>query len=413
MQDLLPYTVPFEYQPQGICVAESRFPILKMEWVEGVTLDRYIEQHKSSGELVTLRESFQKMRQDLQRAGIAHGDLQHGNILVLPDGSLRLVDYDGMYVPEMQGMKANELGHRHYQHPGRRAEHFGPDLDQFSFLVIETTLDVLIDDYELRTEIRGGNDYLLFRDTDFRDPDNSVLFARLQHHSAQGVRQSTDTLMCLVGSNSVRRPNNATSGVDNIDWGVLAAYYGVQGNSPLKESPQSVTPAEDNPVYYSELWWKNHLASVNGLEKELTGPVPRSVRRAGIRFPTVLGLGVITCFSLFDPNYGGYACVAVLLIVLFFLRDRTQRALVVGGIPVRGQIIRKFTHDNDGLEYHIEVCYPWETPSIKSEFLRSFKLWEHEWCRLKEGESITVLYMKDRPDVKVLYPFADWQAVAK
>lgn len=46
MQDLLPYTVPFEYQPQGICVAESRFPILKMEWVEGVTLDRYIEQHK-------------------------------------------------------------------------------------------------------------------------------------------------------------------------------------------------------------------------------------------------------------------------------------------------------------------------------------------------------------------------------
>ena len=39
---------------------------------------------------------------------IAHGDLQHGNIIVQDDGTIRLVDYDGCYVPELAGLKSNE-----------------------------------------------------------------------------------------------------------------------------------------------------------------------------------------------------------------------------------------------------------------------------------------------------------------
>ena len=43
------------------------------------------------------------MTADLERHGIAHGDLQHGNLLVAADGTFRLVDYDGMYVPALRG----------------------------------------------------------------------------------------------------------------------------------------------------------------------------------------------------------------------------------------------------------------------------------------------------------------------
>ena len=38
----------------------------------------------------------------LQAQQMAHGDLQQGNILVLDGGRLKLVDYDGLFVPEMK-----------------------------------------------------------------------------------------------------------------------------------------------------------------------------------------------------------------------------------------------------------------------------------------------------------------------
>ena len=60
----------------------------------------------------------------LERAGIAHGDLQHGNIFVVDD-ELKLIDYDGMFVPRLAGCRSNELGIEHYQHPQRKEHHFG------------------------------------------------------------------------------------------------------------------------------------------------------------------------------------------------------------------------------------------------------------------------------------------------
>jgi thiamine kinase-like enzyme len=42
----------------------------------------------------------------LNRAGVAHGDLQHGNILVA-NGKPKLIDYDGMYVPALRAYPDN------------------------------------------------------------------------------------------------------------------------------------------------------------------------------------------------------------------------------------------------------------------------------------------------------------------
>src|ERR1044071_2438673 len=98
----LPYTAQFEFQPQGIMVAGQRYPILKMEWIKGMPLNDYIESVRySPGTLSAFAQRWRRMLADLKAKQTAHGDLQHGNVLVAADGSLRLIDYDGMWVPAL------------------------------------------------------------------------------------------------------------------------------------------------------------------------------------------------------------------------------------------------------------------------------------------------------------------------
>ncbi len=128
----LPYFVGFSYLPQGIRVGSQWFPIVKMEWASGEPLDSYVARRLTAPRALSeLAVAWVEMTAALERAGIAHGDLQHGNVLV-SNGALRLVDYDGMFVPSLVGSRAAELGHRNYQHPCRDDAHFGPWLDHFS-----------------------------------------------------------------------------------------------------------------------------------------------------------------------------------------------------------------------------------------------------------------------------------------
>jgi predicted Ser/Thr protein kinase len=114
------YLSDFTYAPEGILVGGIRFPILFMQWIEGPTLDLYISEMLNRPDvLLHLSEEWLRLLGALQASGIAHGDLQHGNIIV-EHGRLRLVDHDGIFVPAMAGWTASEVGHQHYQHPRRR-----------------------------------------------------------------------------------------------------------------------------------------------------------------------------------------------------------------------------------------------------------------------------------------------------
>ena len=128
---------------------------------------------------------------DLDRRGIAHGDLQSGNVLVLPNGGLKLVDYDGMYVPAMNRVLSEtpELGLPAYQHPKRVRDFFDQRLDHFSALVILATFACL--DAELWRRFNGGNDdqCLLFRAADFRAPEQSELMNLLLRSADPAVRK--------------------------------------------------------------------------------------------------------------------------------------------------------------------------------------------------------------------------------
>ena len=168
----------FKYLPKGILVAGRRYPVLVMEWVEGPTLDVYLDEAVGRREaLMHLADEWLRLVAALSEAEVAHGDLQHGNIIV-ERGQLRLVDLDGMYVPALEGFKASEVGHQHYQHPARDVTLFSRDTDNFSALVVYLSLISLAERPELWREHHDEN--LLFTRADFADPDASALFQKIE-----------------------------------------------------------------------------------------------------------------------------------------------------------------------------------------------------------------------------------------
>jgi hypothetical protein len=175
----LPYTVPFTYNPCGIRVQGRSFPLLKMQWVQGRALNTFVQAVLAYPEtLLSTARFWAKMMSDLGAANIAHGDLQHGNVLVVGD-QLRLVDYDGMFVPALAGMQSNELGLPSYQLPSRTALDYGSYLDNFSAWVIYVSLIALAVHPELWQAHGGGDECLIFRKTDFEDPGASALLRDL------------------------------------------------------------------------------------------------------------------------------------------------------------------------------------------------------------------------------------------
>jgi serine/threonine protein kinase len=174
-----PCFVSFEYDAQGIMTGGKRYPIQVMEWIGGFPLDVYLPNVLGRKDMLKfLAEQWLKALATLRDGGMAHGDLQHGNVIVDESNSLRLVDLDGMYVPSMAGRKASELGHRHYQHPKRSADHFDARLDNFSGLVIYLSLIALAEQPDLWKEFHDEN--LIFIKTDFENPRTSKLLSKIK-----------------------------------------------------------------------------------------------------------------------------------------------------------------------------------------------------------------------------------------
>jgi hypothetical protein len=191
---LLNRFVRFEFDKEGILVRGKWYPILRMEWVNGNTLDVAVEQlvaSNSKAEILTLAQEFSRLAADLQGSSIGHGDLQHGNILVLSDLSLKLVDLDGMFVPPMKGRRAAELGHRDYQHPDREASFFDARIDYFSIVVIYLSLRALAEEPALWKSFRKES--LIFSQEDFRNPSSSRIFATLRKRQGE-VKTLVDAL---------------------------------------------------------------------------------------------------------------------------------------------------------------------------------------------------------------------------
>ena len=184
--DLLdsPYITSVKYMEKELFVGsqceEDEFPVLLMDWVEGETMEAYIaSNYHNQSAMSLLCYRFGKMAAWLRTQSFAHGDIKPDNIIVRPDGSLTLVDYDGMFVPSMKGCKSPTIGTRDFSHPLRTVDDFDETIDDFSLASIALSLKAISMKSTL-LDIYGASDRLLFSEKDYRTPSNSKVISALQ-----------------------------------------------------------------------------------------------------------------------------------------------------------------------------------------------------------------------------------------
>lgn len=197
------FFVSFEYESHGIQVRGNWLPILKMAWVDGDSLNQYIENNlKNSQRLQQLAEQIELVSRRLEQLGMAHGDLQHGNILVRNQGEVVLIDYDGMYVPGMPYNNSNEIGHVNFQHPGRTGAFFNDKIDKFSSIVIYISLKALANNPQLWQRYHTGEN-IIFSRKDYQEPNNSQLFLELQNITSVNSLVNRLKHLCLCNVNDI------------------------------------------------------------------------------------------------------------------------------------------------------------------------------------------------------------------
>ncbi len=156
------------------------FPVLLMDWIEGETMEAYIAAHwRDSYAMSMLCYRFCRMAAWLRSQPFAHGDIKPDNVMVREDGTLALVDYDGMFVPAMKGQKSPTIGTKDFSHPLRTVEDFDETIDDFTLASIALSLKAMSLDPTLR-EKYGAADRLLFSVDDYRDLGKSAVLAALQ-----------------------------------------------------------------------------------------------------------------------------------------------------------------------------------------------------------------------------------------
>jgi eukaryotic-like serine/threonine-protein kinase len=178
--DLSPFVSGTTWLDGAIMVNRASWPVLTMEWIDGRTLNEYVDflvSASNADALTTLAANWRELIALLQRSDFGHGDLQHGNVMVDQDGQFRLVDFDGVWIPQLAGQAPpTEFGHPNYQHPGLRI--WDRWVDTFSALVIYLSLTALSRDPALWLALYNSKN-LLFAKNDFFPPFETEVWKQL------------------------------------------------------------------------------------------------------------------------------------------------------------------------------------------------------------------------------------------
>ena len=180
------YFIDFTLLEQGIRVQGTCYPLLKMEWIEGKNLKKFIKANLGRKNLLkSLADSWLTLANRLREANIAHGDLQHGNVIVTErfnQFNLKLIDYDSLYfAKDTQAVEDSIKGLSDYQHPLRKfLDKRCLEIDFFPQLVIYLSILALAEDKRLwNTYGIDDREGLLFSKADFANPDQAAIFQSL------------------------------------------------------------------------------------------------------------------------------------------------------------------------------------------------------------------------------------------
>ena len=179
-----PYITSVKYLEKELFVdsncEDEEFPVLLMDWIEGETMETYIAANYTDTHAMSmLCYRFCKMAAWLRSQSFAHGDIKPDNIMVRPDGTLTLVDYDGMFVPAMKGQKSPTIGTKDFSHPLRTIDDFDETIDDFALVSIALSLKTISLNPSL-LQTYGASDRLLFSAADYLDLSKSKTFTALQ-----------------------------------------------------------------------------------------------------------------------------------------------------------------------------------------------------------------------------------------
>jgi hypothetical protein len=193
----LDFLIDFQYLPNVITMPDKKsYPLLRMEWVKGKSIGRFLEKY-SKNKILLLRfaNKFLDCVIRMQESNMAHGDLSDGNVMITkeqPDIEIKLVDYDGMFIPDFAGSLAPEEGRANYQHPARKGGKFyNKNLDNFSALVIYLTIIAIAEDPRL---VQSYDEGLLIVH-DFTDPNHSPMIKTLLSSKSSKVKTLTNLLL--------------------------------------------------------------------------------------------------------------------------------------------------------------------------------------------------------------------------
>ncbi len=199
--------VEFEYLQHGILFEGNWYPLVKMDWVEGAALDKFVELNLANPQILqTIAARWRGAVSEISGLGIAHNDLQHGNVMVKSDRTLRLVDYDAMFLPDYAGQNSPENGHQNFQHPLKTSRNYNEHIDHFPALVIYVSLLAIAADPGLFNKFYN-DDNLLFTKADYADPFNSECFRILKNNNPDdAVRHLAEELERLCNVDVDRVP---------------------------------------------------------------------------------------------------------------------------------------------------------------------------------------------------------------
>ncbi len=250
----LPYFVRFEYYEKGIMTSQGMQPVVVMDWVDASPLKKFIGEHlHESATLNMVADNFKTMVGELHKHQLAHGDLQHGNIMVHQDNSLVLVDYDSMYTPSLDGMLDEIKGLAGYQHESRwNNKYVTPKADYFSELVIYLSLKALAKHPQLWDELQmEDSETLLFSKEDIASKGTTSIFTTLKKDSE--LTPMVDKLcefMCRTSIDELEPLEDAIRTQQDVVNGIAGKWKGGNGYTP-KPMPKGIV---DDPEKIKQKW---------------------------------------------------------------------------------------------------------------------------------------------------------------
>lgn len=307
------FYVPFKYIEKGLIVKGNTYPCIKMKWIKGKSLDKFTSESLNNRILLEhFLKNWLKLIEQVKSDGIAHGDLQHDNILVANDGKIYLIDYDEMYLDRFNGLRSNVTGHPNYQHLKRDLIHFNKNIDDFSAWIIYLSILAIKNDAALWEQAQGGDNCLILRRTDYESFSKSNVFNMLKKSPVEQNKKIADFISSLTESRideipvfsrknfddfgkpkktSKRKPKQKTlPGINWIDDHISkTGKVNEKQSETLKNKRIAVEQIDKgvSPIVATESWIEDYIPRILE-EKELDTSVIKDESKESITFEPTL-----------------------------------------------------------------------------------------------------------------------------